>query len=73
MGVALELVAELKTRVEVRQLKALKVLDSLRLSVVVFTEILLEVLAEVLTELAVELLAELIAELITELIGTELV
>ena len=61
MGVASELVTELEARVEVRQLEALEVLDSLRLSVVVLAEILSEVLAEVLVELAVELLAGVLA------------
>ena len=42
-----ELVAELEARVEVRQLEALEVLDSLRLSVVVLAEILVEVLTKI--------------------------
>ena len=63
MGVASELVTELEARVKVRQLEALKVLNSLRLSIVVLAEILPEVLTEVLAELTVELLAELLTEL----------
>ena len=40
-----ELIAELKAQVEIRQLKELKVFNSLRLSIVVAAEILAEVKA----------------------------
>ena len=60
---------ELVARVEIRQLKELKVFDALRLSVEVLAEVLTtevltaEVLAEVLAEILAEILAELLAEL----------
>ena len=48
-----ELIAELKARVEIRQLKELKVYNSLRLSIVVAAEILAETLTEVTASLVV--------------------
>jgi len=44
---------ELKARVEIRQLEELEVFNSLRLSVVVTTEILTEILTEVKVSLVV--------------------
>jgi hypothetical protein len=46
-------------RLEIRRLKELKVFNSLRLSVVVTTEVLIEVFAEVLADIATDILAEL--------------
>ena len=51
-----ELLAELKARVEIQQLKELEVFDSLRLSIV-FT---VEILAEVLVKLAAKLVTEIV-------------
>jgi len=45
--VALELVAELNTRVKVRQPEELEVFNALRLSMEVLAEVLLEVLADI--------------------------
>ena len=53
----------LKARVETRQPKELKVFDSLRLSVVVTTEITAKVAAKVLTVVLAEVAAELVTEL----------
>ena len=41
------LIAEIKARVKIRQLKELEAFDSLRLSIVVTTEVLMEILAEI--------------------------
>ena len=51
--VALELVAELNTRVKVRQPEELEVFDTLRLSVEVLTEVLPEVLTDVAADVMV--------------------
>ena len=47
-----ELVAELKARVEIQQLKELKAFDSLRLSIEDTTEATAEIAAEVFVKLA---------------------
>jgi hypothetical protein len=46
-------------RLEIRRLEELEVFNSLRLSVVVATEVLVEVFVEVLTDIAADVLAEL--------------
>ena len=61
-------IQQLKAQVKIRQLEELKVFNSLRLSVVVTTEILTKVLmditAEVLVEITVEILTEVKASLV---------
>jgi len=63
MGLRISGGTELKARVKVRQPEELKAFDSLRLSVVVLTEVLADVLVEVLAEISTEVIAEVEAEI----------
>ena len=54
MGLRIFNKTELKVRVKIWQLKALKVFNSLRLFIVVTAEILIEILAEIAVEVLVK-------------------
>ena len=68
-----ELVAEPEARVEIRQLEELEMFDSLRLSIVVTTEIIAEILAEavtadILADVTADVLADIAADILTEVL-----
>jgi len=60
---------ELKARVKIRQLKALEVFNSLRLSMVLLMEVPIEVLTDVTADVTADVVTDVLTELTTELIA----
>ena len=60
---------ELKVWVKIRRLKELKVFNSLRLSVVVTTEVLTDILADITTDVATDVTTDVAAEAIASRLG----